>query len=81
MTNLNTTNPYFSPYPGIIGRYNEGRAIDSTNWEIDHIIPLSEGGSNNTNNRQYLCALCHRKKTEEERNRSNQIIHQDVDNN
>ena len=32
-------------------------------YEIDHIIPISQGGSNDTDNLQALCPHCHRVKT------------------
>lgn len=35
-------------------------------FELDHIIPLSEGGDNNKTNFQILCLECHRQKTAEE---------------
>lgn len=31
-------------------------------FEVDHIIPVSEGGSNHFSNLQTLCRECHRKK-------------------
>jgi 5-methylcytosine-specific restriction endonuclease McrA len=34
--------------------------------EIDHIIPLHAGGTNNYNNYQILCRDCHAVKTREE---------------
>lgn len=37
----------------------------STLFDIDHIKEFSEGGSNNRDNLQALCLLCHRKKTNE----------------
>ena len=33
------------------------------NLEMDHIIPLVEGGTNRRENLQALCKKCHRKKT------------------
>jgi 5-methylcytosine-specific restriction endonuclease McrA len=32
-------------------------------WDIDHIIPLALGGTNEPNNLQILCRTCHREKT------------------
>ena len=32
-------------------------------WDIDHILPLALGGTNNPNNLQILCRPCHRSKT------------------
>ena len=31
--------------------------------ELDHILPLFKGGSNNDENLQMLCVECHKKKT------------------
>ena len=36
--------------------------LDAT-YEIDHIIPLYQGGSNDISNLQALCRNCHGKKT------------------
>ncbi len=40
-----------------------------TRYHLDHIKPLSEGGSDKESNRQVLCPNCHSDKTEEERAR------------
>ena len=32
-------------------------------WDIDHILPLALGGTNEPNNLQILCRSCHRTKT------------------
>ena len=32
-------------------------------WDIDHILPLALGGTNEPNNLQVLCKPCHRSKT------------------
>jgi 5-methylcytosine-specific restriction endonuclease McrA len=31
--------------------------------EVDHIIPIFAGGLNEEKNMQFLCQICHRKKT------------------
>jgi hypothetical protein len=37
--------------------------FDEAGYEIDHIIPLSERGSNEASNLQALCLMCHRVKS------------------
>ncbi|MBS7804498.1 HNH endonuclease [Rhizobiales bacterium TNE-4] len=32
-------------------------------WDLDHVIPLSLGGTNDTTNLQVLCQACHNQKT------------------
>jgi len=32
-------------------------------WELDHVVPLIEGGSHDADNLQTLCVPCHRKKS------------------
>ncbi len=39
----------------------------SSNLELDHRIPLSEGGSNDHDNLWLLCIDCHKRKTSAER--------------
>lgn len=34
--------------------------------EVDHVVPLAIGGSNDSANLQYLCVPCHRLKSERE---------------
>lgn len=36
-------------------------------FEVDHIHPLFDGGTNDESNLQAICAQCHRVKTQEER--------------
>ena len=36
-------------------------------YHVDHIKPVSQGGSDRTSNLQALCSNCHDRKTEEER--------------
>lgn len=38
--------------------------------ELDHIVPLSEGGTNHVANLQVLCACCHAAKSHAERNKA-----------
>ncbi len=35
-------------------------------WELDHIVPLIEGGGHDPSNLQTLCVPCHRKKSGDE---------------
>ena len=48
--------------------------LPSTIFEIDHIVPLSTGGSNNEKNLQLLCKDCHSIKTIEENNLGYELI-------
>lgn len=34
--------------------------------QVDHIVPIAEGGTNGFENTQSLCASCHSKKTRKE---------------
>jgi 5-methylcytosine-specific restriction enzyme A len=45
--------------------HRDGRVTAAT--EVDHITPLSCGGTNETSNLQPLCHSCHMKKTHAER--------------
>ncbi|WP_425571123.1 HNH endonuclease [Sphingobium yanoikuyae] len=47
--------------------YRYTRVNPSSNLEIEHIIPLSKGGTNNVINLQLLCGTCHKRKTAAER--------------
>jgi hypothetical protein len=44
----------------------------SSNLELDHIIPLHRGGSNDYENLQLLCRDCHKEKTAAEHPRRRQ---------
>ena len=37
--------------------------------EVDHVLPLRDGGTHRHSNLQTLCATCHRRKTAAERDR------------
>lgn len=37
--------------------------------EVDHIVPLRDGGTNTRSNLQALCSTCHNAKTQEDRRR------------
>lgn len=39
-------------------------------WEIDHIVSLENGGTNDESNLQLLCAGCHKLKTSNDRMRA-----------
>ena len=41
-------------------------AVLTANYEIDHILALYLGGTNDKSNLQSLCSECHRTKTREE---------------
>jgi 5-methylcytosine-specific restriction endonuclease McrA len=46
-------------------------------WHIDHVVPLADGGADDLQNMQALCADCHMTKTVEEnirRSRGGQAI-------
>jgi hypothetical protein len=46
---------------GTVGRWSPGRP-----WEVDHRIPLIDGGAFTIDNLQLLCNVCHRVKTARE---------------
>ena len=43
-----------------------GRAEISRAMHLDHVIPLAQGGTNDPDNLQWLCAGCHSRKTVEQ---------------
>jgi 5-methylcytosine-specific restriction protein A len=44
-----------------------GRGLEVGSNEVDHIVPLSEGGSDERSNKQALCVPCHAAKSANER--------------
>ena len=52
--------------------------LPSTNFEIDHIIPLCNGGSNEEYSLQLLCKNCHEIKTTEENTMGHEIIDEEA---
>jgi len=40
-----------------------GTPFDEAGYEVDHILPLSDGGTNEASNLQALCLMCHRVKS------------------
>jgi 5-methylcytosine-specific restriction endonuclease McrA len=38
----------------------------SDDWDLDHVIPLSRGGTNDDHNMQVLCSWCHGDKTSDD---------------
>lgn len=47
-------------------RCNKCDTLVDEYYEIDHTIPLAEGGSNKLDNLQLLCSTCHKTKTRDE---------------
>lgn len=39
-----------------------GRMLDA-DWDVDHVVPLAGGGSNDSSNIQVLCPGCHARKS------------------
>lgn len=51
-----------------------GKLFDEAGYDIDHVLPLADGGSNDISNLQALCPSCHRVKTaRENRDRDRRI--------
>ena len=65
--NRATTNRYISQKTkNAVWRRDKGRCVECgsrKNLEFDHIIPVSEGGSNTARNIEILCELHNRKKS------------------
>jgi 5-methylcytosine-specific restriction endonuclease McrA len=45
------------------GPYCRAVWIERHGWELDHIVPLADGGTHELSNMQTLCRACHRAKT------------------
>lgn len=43
-----------------------GKLVDETDSKLDHIIPLSRGGTHDDSNLRTMCDACHTKKTQRE---------------
>lgn len=41
----------------------KGTPFDEAGYEVDHIVGLADGGSNEASNLQALCLMCHRVKS------------------
>jgi 5-methylcytosine-specific restriction endonuclease McrA len=56
---------------GVSGYFPDGDLVQfvwlTSNLEIDHILPLHRGGSNEADNLQLLCVDCHKAKSAQER--------------
>jgi 5-methylcytosine-specific restriction endonuclease McrA len=56
---------------GVSGSYDQGSyyciAYTTSHFELEHVLPLSEGGSNDDENLRLICHTCHRSKTSSER--------------
>lgn len=46
---------------------NCGIYLQPAEWECDHIVPLSRGGTNDLSNLRVVCKPCHKTKTREDR--------------
>ncbi len=51
-----------------------GRLFDEAGYDIDHVLPLADGGSNDVSNLQALCPSCHRVKTARENRDRDRIL-------
>lgn len=55
---------------GLGFRLKSGRPIPSRLWEVDHVVPVAEGGSDDLENLSTLCLRCHAEKTAAQRPRN-----------
>lgn len=57
----------YSSSVDIPGSTRHTRVFPCSNLNVEHVVALSDGGSNALNNLQLLCVDCHKKKTAGER--------------
>ena len=50
------------------------KLFDEAGYDIDHILPLADGGSNDISNLQALCPSCHRVKTARENRERDRLL-------
>lgn len=55
---------WFREHPLCAGCYEQGRAVPAT--QLDHVVPLIDGGKDDQSNYQSLCVTCHDSKTRSE---------------
>ena len=46
------------------------KVLQPGEWQCDHLVPVSKGGTNDTTNLRVLCVPCHKAKTAEDRRRA-----------
>jgi 5-methylcytosine-specific restriction protein A len=61
---MKTRERWLRAHPLCVECERQGRASAAT--QLDHIIPLGDGGSDDESNYQGLCEPCHKAKTAEE---------------
>lgn len=52
--------------------------VYTTATEVDHIVPVSQGGSDDLSNLQSLCHACHLSKTRQENKKLNNVKKNDI---
>lgn len=48
-----------------------GVALQPAEWDCDHLVPISKGGTNDITNLRVVCRPCHRRKTATDRRAGN----------
>ena len=56
-----------------------GFRVRGSLWDLDHVVPLIDGGTHNPENLQTLCNPCHRKKTADEARRRAERRNEDTE--